>query len=203
MAEGVGAVPRSLAALACAAALTAAGCASGPPKATEADLMQMLTMLPGRYDNAAQTEADAKSGTHPANEAVALLILHVQTPRLGHYVYYAQESAADDPRRVFSQKMYSFQLDEKRGIVETLYEFVEPKRWREGSQNKDLFTAVQGDDVQPELCQLLWTKKADSFVAAHDPKACPDGGGAAAAPLVELNVGGLSAGDYKFVRRGR
>ena len=203
MAEGVGAVPRSLAALACAAALAAAGCASGPPRATEADLLQMLTMLPGRYDNAAQAEADAKSGTHPANEAVALLILHVQTPRLGHYVYYAQESAANDPRRVFSQKMYSFQLDEKRGIVETLYEFVEPKRWREGSQNKDLFTAVQSDDVQPELCQLLWTKKADSFVAAHDPKACPDGGGAAAAPLVELNVGGLSAGDYKFVRRGR
>jgi CpeT/CpcT family (DUF1001) len=203
MAEGVGAVPRSLAALACAAALTVAGCASGPPRATEADLLQMLTMLPGRYDNAAQAEADAKSGSRPASEAVALLILHVQTPRLGHYVYYAQESAANDPRRVFSQKMYSFQLDEKRGIVETLYEFVEPGRWRDGAQSKELFTAVQIEDVQPELCQLIWKKQGESFVAAHDPRACPEGGAAGAVPQVELTAGALTAGDYKFVRRGR
>ncbi|HYB64802.1 MAG TPA: CpcT/CpeT family chromophore lyase [Steroidobacteraceae bacterium] len=191
-----------LAALACAAALTAAGCASGPPKATEADLTLMLTMLPGRYDNTAQADADVRAGVHPAHEAVALLIMHVYTPRLGHYVYYAQESAANDPRRVLSQKMYSFQLDEKRGVVETLYEFVEPARWREGSGNKDLFTAVQMEDVQPELCQLFWTKKGDSFVGAHDQKVCPDGG-AAAAPHLELTVGALSAGDYKFVRKGR
>lgn len=203
MAEGARGGTRWLAALACAAALGAVGCASGPPRATEADLTLMLTMLPGRYDNGAQAQADARAGVHPAHEAVALLIIHVYTPRLGHYVYYAQESAANDPRRVLSAKMYSFQLDEKRGIVETLYEFVEPGRWRDGAQNKDLFTAVQMEDVQPELCQLFWTKKGDSFVAAHDPKACPDGGGAAAAPLMELTVGALSAGDYKFVRKGR
>jgi CpeT/CpcT family (DUF1001) len=203
MAEGARAGSRVLATLVCGAALAAVGCASGPPKATEADLTLMLTMLPGRYDNSAQAEADQRAGAHPAHEAVTLLIMHVYTPRLGHYVYYAQESAANDPRRVLSAKMYSFQLDEKRGIVETLYEFVEPVRWRDGAQNKDLFTAVQMEDVQPELCQLFWKKQGDSFVAAHDQKACPDAGGAAAAPLLELAVGTLSAGDYKFVRRGR
>ena len=203
MAEGTSATARWPAALACAAALTAAGCASGPPKATEADLTLMLTMLPGRYDNAAQAELDAKSGRHPAHEAVTLLIIHVYTPRLGHYVYYAQESAAKDPRRILSQRMYSFQLDEKRGIVETLYEFVEPGRWRDGSQSKDLFTAVQIEDVQPELCQLLWTKKGDGFVGAHDQKVCPDSGGAAAGLQTELTAGALSVGDYRFVRKGR
>jgi len=202
MAEGARFALGLLAALACAAALGAVGCASGPPKATEADLTLMLTMLPGRYDNSAQAEADTRTGAHPAHEAVALLIVHVYTPRLGHHVYYAQELAANDPRRVLWAKMYSFELDEKRGIVETLYEFVEPGRWRDGAQNKDLFTAVQMEDVQPELCQLLWTKKADAFVAAHDQKACPDGG-AAAAPLMELTAGALSAGDYRLVRKGR
>jgi hypothetical protein len=202
MAEGVRAGLKVLAALVCAAAL-GAGCASGPPKATEADLTLMLTMLPGRYDNTAQAEADTRTGAHPVHESVAFRIIHVYTPRLGRYVYYAQESVANDPRRVLSSKMYSFTLDEKRGIVETLYAFVEPARWREGAENKELFTAVQTEDVQPELCQLLWKKKGDSFVAAHDPKACPDGAGAAAAPLLELTVSGLSAGDYKFVRKGR
>lgn len=190
------------AALAWAAALALPGCAS-QPKATEADLTLMLTMLPGRYDNGAQAEADARSGTHPAHEAVALVIIHVYTPRLGHYVYYAQESAADDPRRVLSQKMYSFQLDEKRGIVETLYEFVDPVRWRDGYQSKDLFTAVQSEDVQPEGCQLIWKKKGDGFTAAHDSKICPDSGAAAAAPQMELIAGALTVGDYKFLRKGR
>jgi hypothetical protein len=201
MAEGACAAPRLLAALACAAALAAGGCASGPPQATEADLTLMLTMLPGHYDNRAQAELDAQSGTRPAHPSLALLILHVYTPRLGHYVYYAQESAAGEPGRILSQKMYSFALDEKRGIVETLYEFVEPGRWRDGAQSKELFTAVQIEDVQPELCQLLWKKKGEGFAAAHDPKACPDGAGAA--PLMELTAGALSTGDNRFVRRGR
>lgn len=203
MAEGAGATRGWAAALACVAALTAAGCASGPPKATESDLTTMLTLLPGRYDNAAQAEADLRAGAHPAQAAVALLILHVYTPRLGHYVYYAQESAADNPRRILGQKMYSFELDEKRGIVETLYEFVEPGRWRDGAQSKELFTAVQTEDVQPELCQLIWKRQGEGFVAAHDPKACPEGGGAAALPQAELTAGALSSGDLKFVRKGR
>jgi hypothetical protein len=190
------------AALAGAAALALCACASGP-KVTQADLTLMLTMLPGRYDNGAQAEADARSATHPAHEAVALLVIHVYTPRLGHYVYYAQESAADDPRRVLSQRMYSFQLDEKRGIVETVYEFVDPLRWREGYQSKDLFTAVESEDVQPEGCQLLWQKRGDGFVATHDPKICPDSGGPAAAPLMELAAGALTVRDYRFVRKGR
>jgi hypothetical protein len=201
MAEGAKVRGVWIAASACGAALLLGACAS-EPKVSEADLNVMLTMLPGRYDSSAQAEADARSGIHPAHEAVALVIIHVYTPRLGHYVYYAQESAADDPRRVLSQRMYSFKLDEKRGILETVYEFVDPVRWRDGYQNKDLFTAVQTEDVQLEGCQLLWTKKGAGFVAAHDPKICPDSGGAAAAPQMELTAGALTVGDYKF-RKGR
>ena len=186
MAEGARFGLGLLAALACAAVLGAGGCASGPPRATEADLTLMLTMLPGRYDNGAQAQADLRTGAHPAHESVALLIMHVYTPRLGHYVYYAQESAGDNPRRILGQKMYSFQLDEKRGIVETLYVFVEPGRWRDGA----------------ELCQLIWKKQGEGFVAAHDPKACPDSASAAVSQA-ELTAGALSSGDYKFVRKGR
>ena len=189
---------RVLAALASVCALALAGCASDPNKPKEADLTVLLTMLPGHYDNRAQAELDAKSGIHPAHESVSLIILHVYTPRLGHYVYYAQESAADDPRRVLSRKMYSFQFDEKRGIVETLYEFVEPGRWRDGLENKDLFTAVTTEDVQAEGCQLLWKKKDDSFIAAHDQKICPESAGAAATPQMELAKGELTVADYKF-----
>jgi hypothetical protein len=191
------------AALGCGVLLALGGCAGGSkPKETESDLLLMLTMLPGRYDNTVQAELDARNNTHPAHESVILIITHVFTPRLGKYVYYAQESAADDPRRILGQKMYSFQLDDRRGIVQTLYEFNEPGRWRDGYSGKDLFTSVQMEDVQPEGCTLLWKKKGDGFLATHDPKVCPDSAAATAAPQMELSAGALAVGDYKF-RKGR
>jgi hypothetical protein len=156
-------------------------------------------VFPGHYDNTAQVEADTRAHTHPP-DAIALTITHVYTPRLGHHVYYAQETAADDPRRLFSQKMYSFEVDEKRGIVETLYELAEPLRWRDGQQNKDVFTGMVIEDVQPEACQLLWKKKDAGFVATHDPKVCPDAGHGAILHQAEFEGGVLTIGEYKFRR---
>jgi hypothetical protein len=180
------------------AALVGLGACTDQSKVREAELTQLLALLPGRYDNSAQAELDARSGVRPAHDAVALVITRVYTPRLGHHVFYAQEMAADDVRRVFSQKMYSFQVDEKRGIVETVYQLNEPLRWRDGQLNKDMFTALVAEDVQAEGCELLWKRKEELFVATHDPKVCPDPGGSAAAPLAELKAGALSSGDYKF-----
>jgi CpeT/CpcT family (DUF1001) len=166
-------------------------------KVHEGELTQLLAVLPGTYDNAAQAELDARSGLRNPHDAVALTITHVQATRLGHYVYYAQETAADDPRRVLSQKMYGFKVDEKLGIVETVYELNEPLRWRDGQLNKDLFSSMLTSDVQAEGCQLFWKKKDNGFVATHDPKACPDADGSAA-PQIEFNGGNLTIGDYKF-----
>jgi len=179
-----------------AALLLVAGC-TDQTKVHEGELTQLLATLPGRYDNSAQAEQDVRNGVRPAHDAVALTITHVYTPRLGHYVYYAQETAADDPRRVFSERMWSFQVDEKRGIVETVYEFVEPQRWRDGQLNKDLFTSIVIEDVQAEGCLLIWKKKDDGFVATHDPKVCPDPGGVAKSQA-ELSAGVLTIGEYKF-----
>jgi hypothetical protein len=106
--------------------------------------------------------------------------------------------AADDPRRVLSQKMYSFRVDDKRGIVMTLYQFIEPLRWRDGQQNKELFTGIVAEDVQTEACELLWKREGERYVATHDPKICPDVGDSPALHQAELGAGTLSIGDYKF-----
>ena len=169
-------------------------------KVQEGEMTQLLAVFPGQYDNTAQVEADMRAHAHPPHDAIALTITHVYTPRLGHHVYYAQEAAADDPRRVFSQKMYSFTVDDKRGIVETLYALAEPLRWRDGQLNKDLFTGMVMEDVQPEACQLLWKSKDSGFVATHDPKVCPDAGHGALLTQAAFADGVLTIGDYKFRR---
>ena len=169
-------------------------------KVQEGEMTQLLAVFPGQYDNTAQVEADMRAHAHPPHDAIALTITHVYTPRLGHHVYYAQEAAADDPRRVFSQKMYSFAVDDKRGIVETLYALAEPLRWRDGQLNKDMFTGMVMEDVQPEACQLLWKSKDSGFVATHDPKVCPDAGHGALLTQAAFADGVLTIGDFKFRR---
>lgn len=188
---------RRFAAAALGAVLASLGGCKDEGKLREGEMAQLLALLPGEYDNRAQAALDARNGVRPAHDAVTLIITRVFTPRLGHHVYYAQEMAADDARRVLSQKMYSFQVDEKRGIIETTYAFAEPLRWRDGQQNKELFTSVVTEDVQPEACDLIWKAAAGRFVATHDPKVCPDAGGGAATQA-EFSAGSLSLGDYKF-----
>jgi hypothetical protein len=180
-------------AAAVAVALAALCACATQEKQDKGELLALLAVLPGTYDNTAQAELDARNGVRPAHDAVTLTITHVETPRLGHYVYYAQETAADEPNRVLSQKMFSFKVDEKRGIVETLYEVNEPLRWRDGQHNKELFTSMMTSDVQAEGCQLFWKKKDNGFAAKFDPKACPTGGTEA-----EFSAGVLTIGDYKF-----
>ena len=183
--------------MAAALLATLGGCADQERHA-ESDMLGLLALMPGRYDNTSQAELDLRNGVQPAHEAIALVITRVHTMRLGHNVYYAQEMAADNPRRVLSQKMYSFEVDDKRGIVETVYEFVDPRRWRDGQQNPEIFTSIETEDVQAEGCQLLWKKTPQGFVGNHDPKGCP----VSPASGIELSVGALSVGDYRF-RKGR
>jgi hypothetical protein len=191
---------RRCAPAACAALLlSVAGCAAhhNSDKSSEPQMMGLLAVLPGTYDNSVQADLEARTGVHPGHVAVALSITHVYAPRLGHFVYYAQETAVGDPRRVLSQKIYSFKFDDKRGIVETLYQLVEPLRWRDGQLNKDVFSSIDTEDVQAEGCQLLWKKKDADFVATHDPKVCPDPPGATPTQ-VEFSAGVLTVGEYKF-----
>jgi hypothetical protein len=190
---------KRIAAAALGVMLTALGACKDETKIREAEMTQLLDLLPGEYDNRAQAARDVRNGARPSHDAVTLTITRVFTPRLGHHVYYAQEIVADDPRRVLSQKMYSFQVDEKRGIIETTYAFVEPQRWRDGQQNKELFTSVVTEDVQPEACDLIWKGTAGRFVATHDQKVCPDPGGSAVTQA-EFSAGSLSLGDYKFLK---
>jgi len=195
MVEGAG-VAR--AAAIAAAALILCGACADEAKKRESELAQLLEWLPGSYDNGEQAASDAARGVRPAHEHVALTIVKVYTPRLGHHVLFAQEKAADDPLRVLSERMFSFKVDEKRGILETVYGFVEPLRWRDGQEHLELFTSVLVDDVRSVPgCELQWKKQGEKFSAAPDPKLCSLAG-APGESAAELTGDSLLLGDYRY-----
>ena len=65
--------------------------------------------LAGSYDNLAQSRAS------PDHAPLRLMIAPVQAPLVGEHVFYVQEMAADDPRRVLAQHLYVVESGARSG----------------------------------------------------------------------------------------
>lgn len=135
-----------LAAAALAAALaivTLGACASGASRKSQADFVQFVTQIAGDYDNRAQVLRQPELG------AVQVSIQPAYAPALGKQVFYVHETAADDPRRIVSQRLVAVMIDEKSGaIAQHDWIFVDAPRWRTAREQPDLFKSLILDDVK-------------------------------------------------------
>jgi hypothetical protein len=150
--------PRKLLLVGCA--LLLAACASGP-KPEEVFLEQLLAMLGGSYDNLAQSRAS------PDHAPVKLLVAPVRAQLVGDHVFYVQEVAADDARRVLAQRLYmvSAAADGEIALL-TQADLVEPLRWRDGHLKRDLFQSMLMKDVRiRQGCNLLFKRDGGGFAA--------------------------------------
>ena len=129
----------------------------------EAFLNQLTAMLPGSYDNLAQSRADGAD--HPP---LRLMIAPVQAPLVGDHVYYVQEMAADDLRRVLTQRLYVINsVPKKQQAVLTQLDFKEPLRWRDGHLNPDVFRGMLTEDLRARPgCDMLWERDGKNFKGA-------------------------------------
>jgi hypothetical protein len=146
--------------LAVVAALATA-CASGP-KSDELFVNQLLAQLGGSYDNLAQSRAS------PDHAPLRLMIAPVDAPLVGDHVFYVQEMAADDPRRVTAQHLYVVDAVPGKELARLVQaDFAEPLRWRDGQQNRDLFRSMLKQDLRPRPgCELLFQREGAGFSAA-------------------------------------
>ncbi len=206
MAESARSIASLFALTACAAL---ASCASQTKKA-EADLKQIEAWLPGHYDNADQAQADAKAGRAPhAAQSLSIVVVDMQT--FGEHVFYLQESAADDPRRITTQRLLSFEPLQDGTVLETLYTLADPTRWRDGQLNPNLFKSMMASDAAPLAgCEVLWKKDKDAtkFVAAHPAGGCratvPSLGGRVMLQMrAELTADELSIAELAFNSAGQ
>jgi hypothetical protein len=170
-----------------AACLALGGCASELKKA-ESEVAELTELLPGRYNNAAQAEQEAKDGK-PAHTALMLDIVRIDLPLLSDYVFYAQESAADDPQRITSQRLMTFEAVKDGRIVERVYTFVQPQRWRDAHLNLRLFGGLMHQDTTPlNGCDLDWKKDGDKFVGANNRETCRVNSAALGSVKVDMRV---------------
>lgn len=195
---------RQCAVLAIAVALTA--CAS-QGKRNEADLAQLLDWFPGRYSNIEQAEGDARTGREP-HAALELAIVRVYAPLLGDYAFYLQETAANDARRIISQRVATFAVVKGLGIVESLWTPVEPVRWRDAHMDPDLFKSLMPQDFTLLAgCEIAWAQKQGGFAGANDRNTCRATSAAAGTAQMdlraELTADGLALAEQSFDAAGR
>lgn len=182
-------------------------CASQQKKA-EAELTELVAWLPGRYDNQEQIEEYARSG-RTSHVGISLTIVPIYLPTFGEHVFYMQENALDDARRITLQRLLSFKATEDGHIVETLYTLNQPGRWRDGHLNADLFKGMMYNDATPMAgCDVLWKKDDMKFVGANPTGGCRTtiqslGGGVRLELKAELEQASLSLAELAFNGSGQ
>ena len=149
-----------LVAMACVSGLS--GCASERrDNENEADLARISRWLPGTYDNSQQVKSDLAKGIKPAHDAVELDVVVVDSIAVGRSAFYLQETASDDPMRVFSQRVITFSVTPK-GIVQTVNTLVDPLRWRNGQHEPDMFESMTPRDFKAATgCEITWKRDED------------------------------------------
>ena len=156
------------------AVLLQAGCSTEATK-RQLEFDKLLQKLPGQYDNLAQAHSDA-SGEHAA---VALLIRPVNALTVGKLVMFVRETAADDPRRVLAQHIWTFDMDKKNQLVQTIYLFKEPQRWVHAVDDPYIMQSVLPNDLSVlSGCNLIWTKSDSGFKATTKAQECKASAGA-------------------------
>ena len=186
--------------LALAACVLLASCAS-EMKLAEADLAQIDAWLPGRYDNLDQAQEDIRLAREP-HTALSVTIVPIDVPLTSEHAYYFQESVADDPRRITTQRLLTFEVV-KGHIIETVWSLAQPGRWRDGQENPDLFKGMMEKDATPlGGCLLQWKKDGGRFVAANQLATCRVTSGALGAVRMqmqaELSADQLSLAELAF-----
>jgi hypothetical protein len=160
-------------------ALVLTGCAAHKTnKANEVVLEDLQKRLPGRYDNAAQAHSDVRAGVSEPHESLNLLIAPANAALVGKIAYYVRETAADDPRRVLSQRIWVLghaeDLHTKTQFVEQhIYLFKEPQRWVHVGEDPDLLQSLMPEDLQQlPGCELIWMKRGEIFEAHRKAEDC-------------------------------
>jgi hypothetical protein len=167
-------MPDSVRVMGVLAVLLLAGCKTEASR-READFDKLIKALPGQYDNRTQASNDER-GEHAA---VALLIQPLDAITVGKIVMFVRETAANDPRRILAQHIWTFDLDKKQQLVQSIYLFKEPQRWVHAVDDPYVMQSLLPDDLTLlSGCNLTWSKSDFGFQASTKAAECKGSAGA-------------------------
>jgi hypothetical protein len=157
------------AALLLLASLLVTAC-GGKQAQRQGELAELGRLLPGVYDNLEQVRVGGSGATLPA---LRFAIVPIYAPLVGKNIFYLQEMAADDPRRVTAQRVLSLEVTPKGELLQGVFALTEPNRWRDGHERPDLFKSLLPNDLRlAEGCDVTWKRSGKGFEGANTAATC-------------------------------
>ncbi|MET0291867.1 MAG: chromophore lyase CpcT/CpeT [Steroidobacteraceae bacterium] len=149
--------------------LALSGC-GGAQAQRQADLAELGRLMPGVYDN---TEQVRSAGEGAALPALRIAIVPIYAPLVGKDIFYLQEMAADDARRVTAQRVINLEVTADGKLLQGQFGLTEPARWRDGHSKPDLFKSLLPNDLRlAEGCDISWHRSGKRFEGTTDPASC-------------------------------
>lgn len=161
-------------------ALALIGCAALSESAADTTLEDrfatFVEWFPGRYDSAKQSHFyDANAVPEPErNYRRHSIFRQVDLPAFGETVVLAHQYRDGNPETVYRQRLYTFRLDQQRGVFWLRVHVPKDSDALKGAyQNPDRLAGLTPDDFTVwDGCDLYWQWENERFVGRLEEGAC-------------------------------
>ncbi len=136
----------------------------------QAQLTQLMQMLPGDYDNAAQLK---RQGSDKPFYPVRTMIRPVAMPEIGAHVLYLEEYRDNDPAKITRIRLYKFTVDD--GAIRLhLVNPLKPDALVGAHKDTSKIEAMKLSDmrVDRDLCDVFIRKQGQEFHGAMKEHSC-------------------------------
>ncbi|MFK7954673.1 MAG: CpcT/CpeT family chromophore lyase [Lysobacterales bacterium] len=166
-------------------------CSSNPnrtPLSSADHLARVLGWWPGDYNNDRQLAVLTKAGKpiwredgsgKPGHIEVTSHYREVNLPQFGSHVLYVEETKHGDPKLMFRQRIYTFDIDpQSDDITVKLWNFKDKQGYVGAYQDLSMIADLQPSEMSPlpDQCDLTIRQQADRYHMTMPAKACAFGG---------------------------
>lgn len=142
----------------------------------ERELIYLLELWPGEYDNVEQLEFEKVLNKTIAENKTARMhsfVRHISLPAFGDHVLYLESYENDDPNQVTQQAIYQLTADETANAIRvSVFHFIKPNAILSKNQDLDLTSLSPDDESLKKGCDLLLRRFGMSFEGRTEDTSC-------------------------------
>ncbi len=138
------------------------------------DMLQMLSIFEGEFDNFQQVYKQKEDKVKDVHEHIHSIFKKVNFAPLGNNVFYVIQYMDGDTTKIYRQRMYAFAENKKENAISlNIYTFKTDSLFYYSNVHPERLAKLTIDDIKPvEGCQVYWKKQGDNFVGYMPPKLC-------------------------------
>lgn len=153
----------------------------------EQQLVDIMQMWPGTYNNDKQIESLEKKGVpiwrtdDSGKDGYLILTSHyikLDAPQIGEHVLYVEEYRDHDPSATYRQRIYTLSIDDEAQLIRVkLWPFKDKEKYIGSWKNPTVLNQLSVDEISafPPICDLLVQRQGDKYHMPMNNQDCTFG----------------------------